>query len=68
MKPFRAWCCHKTIGETDGAVLVLNGWEFERPVTIRCPQCQARTLWRPVRRREDVAPLPVLCYAERVEA
>ena len=66
MIPYRSWCnCHKILGETDGAVLIVNGWEIRRPTTFWCA-CGCATHWRPVKIRIDAAPVPV--YHRRVEA
>lgn len=70
MKPYFTWCpCHKEIGLTDGAVLIVGGLEARAPLTLWCT-CGAATHWRPVRRRVDPAPVPqfrAICCTEAVE-
>jgi hypothetical protein len=70
VKPYYTWCaCHREIGATDGAVLIIVGMEIRRPITFWCA-CGAATHWRPVKLREDTAPVPVyrhVCYTETVE-
>jgi hypothetical protein len=62
LKPYHTWCqCHREIGQTDGAVLIIAGFEVRAPITLWCA-CGAPTHWRPVKRREDRAPVPVLRY------
>jgi hypothetical protein len=72
MKPFISWCsCQREVGLTDGAVLIIGGFEVRRPITLWCA-CGAATYWRPTRPREDSAALPIYvpaaaCYTEAVE-
>jgi hypothetical protein len=62
LKPYHTWCpCHIEIGQTDGAVLIIAGFEVRSPITLWCA-CGVPTHWRPVKRREDRAPAPVLRY------
>lgn len=67
MKSFLSWCsCRREVGQTDGAVLIIGGMEIRRPVTLWCA-CGAATYWRPVRERQDTAPVPTFeraCYSE----
>jgi len=69
--PLYCWGCHSKIGETDGARIVIVTacgltLELRQTTPIHCG-CGGATLWRRHKAREDVAPLPALCYAERVE-
>lgn len=69
MKPFYSWCpCHREIGQTNGAVLLIGGVEIRRSVTLWC-LCGTATYWRPMRARAEVACVPAyakqLCTVDR---
>jgi hypothetical protein len=69
LKPYYTWCsCHREIGQTDGAVLIIAGVEVRRAVTFWCA-CGVATNWRPMKARQDRTPVPVYRhkYVEAVE-
>ena len=70
VKPYYTWCsCKREIGQTDGAVLIVAGFEVRRPITVWCA-CGAATKWHPHKPRQDTTTVPVfqpICYTEAVE-
>lgn len=70
MKPYYTRCtCHREIGQTDGAVLIIAGLEIRRPITFWCV-CGAATHWQPTRARQKRAPVQAqrrVCYTELTE-
>lgn len=70
MTSYYTWCeCHREIGLTDGAVPLIAGYEIRRPVTLWCG-CGVPSHWRPVKSRQDAAPVLVyrhVCYTDSVE-
>lgn len=55
MKPYYTRCaCHREIGQTDGAVLIIAGMEIRRPVTFWCA-CGMSTVWLPYKAPEKRA-------------
>jgi hypothetical protein len=55
MKPYYTRCaCHREIGMTDGAVLIVAGMQIRRSVTFWC-MCGVSTPWVPSKAPEKRA-------------
>lgn len=57
MKTFACQSCGRTLGTTDGEVLLLGSTEavicLERVTTLFCMSCGTERVWRPVMQREQ---------------